>query len=72
MKINFKDYNRNEIIRIFREWTELTQKDFAKRINKSKRTVEDYESGKINYNIDTLLTISREFDIEIKAEKKKN
>ena len=27
-----KDYTKGEAIRIIREWTNLTQKDFAKRI----------------------------------------
>lgn len=65
MKININDYNKGEIIRIIREWTELTQKDFAKKIGKSKRTIEEYESNRVNYNIDTLKKIAKVFDIEI-------
>lgn len=69
MKININDYNKGEIIRIIREWTELTQKDFAKKIGKSKRTVEEYESNRVNYNIDTLKKIAKVFDIKITIEK---
>ena len=36
MRLNMKDYSKDEAIRIIREWTNLTQKDFAKRIGKSK------------------------------------
>lgn len=70
MRLNLKDYTRGEAIRIIREWTNLTQKDFAKRIGKSKRTIEQYEAGKVNYGIDLLKTISKEFNIDIVFEKK--
>lgn len=70
MKLNIKDYTKGETIRIIREWTNLTQKDFAKRIGKSKRTIEQYEAGKINYGIEILKTISKEFNINIIIEKK--
>lgn len=70
MRFNTKDYSRGEIIRIIREWTSLTQNDFAKRIGKSKRTIEQYEAGTVNYGIDVLKTISKEFDIDIIIEKK--
>ena len=70
VKLNLKDYTKGEAIRIMREWTNLTQKDFAKRIGKSKRTIEQYEAGTINYNIEVLKTISKEFGIDIIFEKK--
>ena len=70
VKLNLKDYTKGEAIRIMREWTNLTQKDFAKRIGKSKRTIEQYEAGTINYNIEVLETISKEFGIDIIFEKK--
>lgn len=70
MKFNMKDYSKGEAIRIIREWTNLTQKDFAKRIGKSKRTVEQYEAGTVNYGVEILKTISKEFDIDIIIQKK--
>lgn len=70
MKFNMKDYSKGEAIRIIREWTNLTQKDFAKRIGKSKRTVEQYEAGTVNYGVEILKTISKEFDIDIIIKKK--
>jgi len=70
MKLNMKDYTKGEAIRIIREWTSLTQKDFAKRIGKSKRSVEQYEAGTVNYGIEVLKTIAKEFDIDIIIEKK--
>ena len=72
MKFNIKDYDRGDAIRIIREWTNLTQKDFAKRIGKSKRTIEQYEAGTVNYGIDVLNKIAKEFNIDIIVEKSKN
>ena len=70
MKLNLKDYSKGEAIRIIREWTNLTQKDFAKRIGKSKRTLEQYEAGTVNYGVETLKIIAKEFNIDIIIEKK--
>ena len=70
MRLNMKDYTKGEVIRIIREWTNLTQKDFAKRIGKSKRTIEQYEAGTVNYGVEVLKTITKEFDIDIIIEKK--
>lgn len=70
MRLNMKDYTKGEAIRIIREWTNLTQKDFAKRIGKSKRTIEQYEAGTVNYGVEVLKTIVKEFDIDIIIEKK--
>ena len=65
-----KDYTRGEAMKIIREWTNLTQKDFAKRIGKSKRTIEQYEAGTVNYGVDILNVIAKEFNIDIIIEKK--
>lgn len=70
MRFNMKDYSRGDVIRIIREWTNLTQNDFAKRIGKSKRTIEQYEAGTINYGVDILKKIAKEFEIDIIIEKK--
>lgn len=71
MRLNLKDYSKGEAIKFIREWTNLTQRDFAKRIGKSKRTVEQYEAGTVNYGIDTLKIIAKEFNIDIIIEKNK-
>lgn len=70
MRLNMKDYSKGDAIKIIREWTNLTQKDFAKRIGKSKRTIEQYEANKVNYGVDILKTIAKEFNIDIIIEKK--
>lgn len=69
MKIKLSDYSKGEFFKIIREWTELDQKTFGKRLGKSKRTIAAYESGETNYNSETLKKIQKEFGIEIIAEK---
>ena len=69
MKLVANRYNKGEIIRIIREWTGLTQKEFGSRIGKSWHTIQDYELDRTNYPIQVLLDIAKEFDITIVLEK---
>ena len=69
MKLNVKDYNKGEIMKIVRQWTGLTQREFSSKMNKSKRTIEQYEAGTVNYNIDFLMNLCKTFDIEITIRK---
>ena len=71
MKVNLKDYDRGSFIKIIREQTGLTQKEFGKELGKSLRTIQEYEVGTIAYNIRTLEKISKRFNISITAEKNK-
>lgn len=65
MRICLSDYDPKDVIRIIREWTELTQKEFGKSIGKAERTIQDYESGRSRYYIDTLYKIAKVHNIEI-------
>ena len=69
MRINLKEYDQGFFIRLIREWSGLTQKEFAKLLNKSEKTIQDYESGKINYKISLLKEITEKLNISIMAEK---
>ncbi len=71
MKVNINEYDKGDIMRFIRQWTGLTQKDFAKVMGKSKRTIEDYEAGKQNYNIEFLKDVAERFNIVIYFENKK-
>ena len=71
MKIIANNYEPKYIIRIIREWTELTQKDFAESINRSRDSIQKIETGKRGYNISTLLDIARKHNLIITIEKKK-
>lgn len=71
MKIKANEYKPNEIIRIIREWTELTQKKFAESINKKERTIQGWELGENGYSMKTLLKIAKVHNLQITIEKKK-
>lgn len=71
MKFNLNEYEPKEIIKIIREWTELTQKEFGKTINKNAKTIQHYELGDRNYNIVTFLKIAKQHNLIITVEKKK-
>ena len=64
-------YTKGEIIRIIRERTGLTQKQFAQDIGKSEGSVQKYEADEVNYGIETLLEIVKKHDLVITIEKKK-
>ena len=69
MKVSLNEYGKASFIRIIREWTGLTQKEFAQLLGKSERQIQGYESGTSNYSIKTLETIAKELNISITAEK---
>ena len=50
MEINLSNYDNKDIIKILREWTELTQKEFAESIGLKERTIRSYEAGDTIYN----------------------
>lgn len=70
MKIIANNYTAEEIMRIIREWTQLSQKEFAKSINRSESGIQAFELGKRSYDVKTLLQIAQIHNIEITIEKK--
>ena len=70
MQMKANDYEPKDIARIIREWTELSQKDFADSLHKSKRTVEAWEYGETVMNLRTFLKIAEMHNIEITLRKK--
>ncbi len=65
MEIKVKEYKANEILKFIRQSTGLTQKEFAKRINKSEAWQQSNELGRTNYYFKDLIEIAKLFDIEI-------
>ena len=61
MKIKLNDYDQGTFIRVIREWTGLTQKQFAKVLGKSERQIQYYESGERSYNVCFLKLITKDF-----------
>ena len=70
MQLKANNYEPQEIIKIIREWTELTQADFAKTINRSRKTVEAYEYGKVKFSFEMFLKICKLHGIEVTIRKK--
>ncbi len=69
MKLVANNYEANDIFKIIREWTNLTQADFAKSIDRSTRTVQDYEAGLTKYSMKMLLDIAKKYNLKITIEK---
>lgn len=72
MQMNCNGYKPKEIIRTLREWTDLTQSDFAKSIQRSKKTIEGYEYGTRNVSLYTFLKICKTHNIEVIIRKNNN
>lgn len=70
MKVTLNKFEPKDVIRFIREATGLSQKEFGKSINKSERTIQDYEAGKRRYYTDTLKLICKVHKVEITIEKK--
>ncbi|MCI8568339.1 MAG: helix-turn-helix transcriptional regulator [Bacilli bacterium] len=70
MKIIANNYKPKEIIKIIREWTELTQEKFGKSIGRSKNTVQSYELGRNKMTLDKFMEIAKEHNLVITIEKK--
>lgn len=71
MKLKLNDYSQTEVIKMIREWANMTQEEFAKSLNKNYRTIQRYESGELNYSISTIYEMMRKHDLEIIIQKKK-
>lgn len=69
MKLIANNYSAQEIIKIIREWTQLTQEDFAKPIHRSRESIQSFELGRRNYTVQTLLQIANTYNIKITIEK---
>lgn len=71
MEIKANNYKANEILRFIRQNTNLTQKDFAKTINKSEDWEYSNECGRSRYYFSDLLDIADKHDLEIIIKDKK-
>lgn len=65
MKLNANKNDANDIIKIIRDWTNKTQKEFGKDIGKSNEWVKANEAGKTNYYFKDLLELCKINNINI-------
>ena len=70
MELKCNDYNPNDILKFMRQATDLTQKEFAKTINKSKDWCQSNELGRSNYLFKDLLELANKNNFEIIIKKK--
>lgn len=70
MKIIANNYEAKDILKIIRQWTELTQNEYAKTLNKSKANIQSYELGRNKISLNQLLEIAKIHNLIITIEKR--
>ena len=65
MKLKANKYEPKDIMKIVREWTNKTQKEFGEDVKKSNEWVKANETGKTNYYFKDLLNICKKNNIDI-------
>ncbi len=70
MKIKANDYKANEIVKIIREWSELTQKDFGKTISRSRDSINNIENGRNRMFLNDFIDMCQKHNVDIIIEKK--
>lgn len=70
MKILANNYNSKDIIKIIREWTEKSQKDFGKTFNKTRDSINNYENGRNRIYLNDFLEMCKNNNIKITLERK--
>lgn len=71
MKIIANNYEPKEVFKIIREWTELTQEEFAQELGyKSYHTIKQIERGVNNFTFQTLMKIAKKHNLIITIERK--
>ena len=71
MKLKANDYTPEEIIKIIREWCEMTQEEFSEKVDITTGTLQNYEQGRRNYTFKKLIEVSKACGIVITIEKKR-
>lgn len=65
MQIICNEYRSNEILKMLREYADMTQTDFGMLINKSYKAIRLYEYGQRNYDCRYLLTILEKLNLKL-------
>lgn len=72
MEINATKYKGKDILKFIRENSNMTQKEFAKTINKTKDWQASNETGRSRYFIDDLIEIAKAHNLDIIIKDKTN
>lgn len=70
MRIIANNYTSKDIIKIIREWTEKSQKDFGKTFNKTRDSINNYENGRNRIYLNDFLEMCKNNNIKITLERK--
>lgn len=71
MKLIANNYEPKTTFKLIREWTGLTQKELAQKLNrKSRHGIKNIENGLTRFYFETIFTICQTFNIYIIFEKK--
>lgn len=70
MQLKANDYEFRDVIKIIREWNEMTQKEFAKLVGMSYGTITKYENGQRNGSFMAFVEICKKNNVEIILKKK--
>ena len=65
MEINATKYKGKDILKFIRENSNMTQKEFAKTINKTRDWQASNETGRSRYFIDDLIEIAKAHNLDI-------
>lgn len=69
MKFTANEYTPQEICKMLREWTELSQTEFGKSIHRSDRSIRMLESGESHLTVETLLKIANTHGMKVIIQK---
>ena len=72
MEINATKYNGKDILKFIRENSNMTQKEFAKTINKTRDWQASNETGRSRYFLDDLIEIAKVHNLDIIIKDKTN
>ena len=65
VEIKANKYKGKDILKFIRENTNLTQKEFAESINKTRDWQASNEIGRCRYSVDDLIKIANKYNLEI-------
>ena len=71
MKINANNYEAKDIIKIIREWTELSQTKFGESINRGRDSINNIENGRNKMYLNDFLEMCKIHNIKVTIEKVK-
>lgn len=69
-KVCVNDFETKEIFKMLREWTGLTQSEFAKTIGRTRDSVNNIENGRKSISVDEFFYICKKHHIILIVEKR--